>query len=831
MEHLLQGLLKAKSSSELFYSSLNLIYKKYKPNHCFIADTNRDDSIAYTNCYLQEGRLVENFSYPLLETPCDIALKGLSNYCFYSSDIQKKFPKDIALEVLGAQAYIGLPLTARNGERVGLVVMLYDRAMPNLELDNQLIEQLGYILGQELYQNKLNQNNQRLIRQFEHVESLSDLGFFQWDIQRQTFEFSPNFWRVLAVDPYQLPSLEFLFSTYIFADSERASEYIATVLSNLDNPSVAIVSKDESPVNKHLKLICHNNFDEQGVLTSIEWVIQNITLHQELTHEFNMACEALNQSNDAILITDAENKIVQLNDRVEELTGYCREELMGKNPSLFSSGLQEPDFYKKMWADLESNGRWEGELWNKTCHGTIFPERLSIATLKDENRAISHYIAVFRDITRRKNNEKKIEQYQKYEFVTGLKNRQIFIQDIEDRLLSGEKISVALFDIKGFSLINQIHGDEIGDQLLSSVAERLGQVMGEQCIAACRYGSDEFAIIIDEMPIEYVLSLCKDIRRELLVSYSILGRTISIGWNVGVSTTLNNVSEANPMMQAKLALEKSKIRDGQPVVYTSELEDQSVRRLKLKVALEAAIKEKHIQVYYQPIYHTESKVVKKFEALARWKHGNEYISPFEFIGIAEEYDLIIPLGRCILDQACADLVTLHNQGYTDTVFSINRSIKELNAVELQHNSIIEVLNHYQLPVSAIVVEITESVSLDDNPIAKQVIDKLKQSGIKLAIDDFGTGYASFGNLLSQELDYLKIDRSFIKDIMHDKGCSILTQTAISLAEKLDLDVIAEGVETESQLTLLKGLGCKFVQGYFLGKPAPFQDIYRHLPSL
>ncbi|WP_219222328.1 bifunctional diguanylate cyclase/phosphodiesterase [Vibrio sp. T187] len=827
MQQLLEQLIESQSTSDLFIKSLQLLHDKYQPNHCFIADTSNKDLVAYTQCYFHEGKLAKNFAYRLHGTPCDIALSSQDEYCFFPAEIQSAYPQDQALIDLGAQAYIGLPLTARNGERVGLIVMLYDQDMSGLALDKKWLKLLGYIVGQELYQNKINLKNAQLVRQFRQVETLSDMGFFGWDLQKKAFEFSPNFWRVMGIESESIGSLEELLSKYIFKSEDQFLDYCSRLFANNDMPETEFISKRQSPINKYIKITCHNVKDQQGTVIYVEGTVQNITEHKELAHEFNIASEALNQSNDAILVTDKYNKIIQVNKRVEEFTGYTKAELVGKTPSILSSGLQSPDFYKEMWQSIEDSGAWEGELWNQNKNGTIYPERLAISTLKDESQDVSHYIAVFRDITRRKHNEQRIKEFEKYESVTGLTKRPIFIKDVESSLSQGKPLALALFDIKGFSLINQSYGDELGDKLLLSVANRLEMVLGDRYMA-CRYGSDEFAVALDVTTNEEVVARCEDIRRELMIGYQVAGHTITLEWSVGMSSFLTSANETNPMMQAKLALEQSKTVQGRPTLFTAELENQVARRLKLKVALEAAIQSDALEVHYQPIYNTETGLATKFEALARWKTESGYISPFEFISVAEEYNLIVPLGRCILEQACRDLKTLYQQGHTDVVFSINRSIKELNAIELQQNSIVAMLEKYGLPTSSIVIEITESISLDDNPIAKEVLDQLKNSGVKLAIDDFGTGYASFANLISQELDYLKVDRSFITNVSTDKSCMVLTQTAISLADKLELDVIAEGVETQCQLELLKSLGCKFVQGYFLGKPQAFEQIYRHL---
>lgn len=827
MEHLLQGLIDAKSSSELFLNSLNLLYKKYRPNHCFLADTSCGDALAYTKCYLQNGKLAENFSYSLQGTPCDIALSSDDGHCFYPNGIQKVFPDDQALIDLEAHAYIGVPLTARNGERVGLIVMLFDKDMPDLVLDDEWLNHLGFLVGQELYQRKLNKKNEQLIRQFSHVEAITNIGFFSWDFGSQSFEFSPNFWSVVGTDPQPISNLPELFSRFIFKLEHEHLDFATKVLANLSNPNATFVSKNKSPINKHIKLICHNVVNEHGQITNVEGIVQNITEHTELTREFHIAKQALNQSHDAIVITDRDNQITHVNSKVEELTGYSQSDLIGESPDIFSSGLQSAEFYQQMWAELENNGRWEGELWNRKKTGTIYPELLSISTLLDEHQDVSHYIGVFKDLSQRKNNEKQIERFQKYEFVTGLTKRQFFIQEVEDRIQRELQVSVALFDIKGFSHINQNYGDEYGDKLLSAVASRLEMILSDECLA-CRYGSDEFAISIQGGSDTAVLELCDSIKQDLLTGYQVGGHTINVDWAVGVSSMSELTQKTNPMMQAKLALDKSKEAQGRPVLFTSTLENQALRKIKLKKELEAAIEANSLEVHYQPIYNTDEESISKFEALARWKTDAGYISPFEFIAIAEEYNLIAGLGRCVLEIACRDLRRLYDQGYTDVVFSVNRSIKELNTKELHHSSVNELLNKYDLPTTAIVIEITESISLDDNPVAKQVLDQLKQSGIKLAIDDFGTGYASFVNLIDQDLDYLKVDRSFIKNLSTDKNSMILTKTAINLANQLDLDVIAEGVETRCQLNLLKSLGCQFVQGYYLGKPAPFDEIYTHL---
>lgn len=822
MEHALQKIIASKSSEELLLSSLKLIHSLFAPNHCFVADVNNQEQFAYTQCYLNEGKLGDNFAYDLSDTPCFLALRSENSFCFHSSDVQRTYPKDQALVDLGADAYFGLPLTARNGKRVGLLVMLFDEVQGDVNFDTDWMNYLGYILGQELYQKKINSENELLVRQFHNVESLTNLGFFVWDVRTRSFEFSPNLWAVLEATPENDLTLESLLTKYLFSSESQYVEFVSALYANNKHQTLMFIDKCESPIGKDIKLTCNNVSDAKGNLTHIEGIVQNVTDQTTLVQEHTILNQALKQSNEAIVVTDRSNTIIQVNSKLKELSGYSESDLLGQKPSIFSAGLQSRDFYNKMWRSLKKEGRWEGELWNKNKRGATYPERLSISTLKDDNGQVTHYIGVYGDIARRmtsfdSNSDDGVK----------LLERQDFIRSVERDRAQDICVSVALFDIKGFSYINQTYGDQIGDQVLAIAIKRIEDSLCEDCFA-CRYGSDEFAVAYRHENSDDVAQFFQHIREALSLSYVITNRVLTVDWSTGVSSVQVCSENTNVLMQAKLALEKSKLNEGRTVVFSSGLASQVARRLTLKSALIEAINSNALEVHYQPIYDTKMDRATKFEALTRWKLDDEYVPPVEFISVAEEYDLIESLGLCVLKQACVDLKTLYNQGHTDIVFSINRSIKELSIRELQKSSVETQLKKHSLPTSSIVIEITESIALDENPVAKQVLDKLKKNGVKLAIDDFGTGYASFGNLISQDLDYLKIDRSFIQNLPQDRSSLILTETAINLANKLELDVIAEGVETKEQLDLLISFGCQFVQGYFLGKPAPFKDIYHHI---
>jgi len=533
-------------------------------------------------------------------------------------------------------------------------------------------------------------------------------------------------------------------------------------------------------------------------------------------------------TSEAVMITNNLNRIIFVNKAMLEITGYSRAELIDQNPNILSSGRQSSEFYNDMWKILSTTDHWRGELWNKRKNGKVYPEELSVNIVRNEEGDISHYVAIFRDISQWKKTEEELRFYAECEPLTGLINRRVFNERLSHQLAlvtDDDEISVLFIDLDDFKLINDIYGHEIGDLLLRTVAERLSDTISEND-SLCRYGGDEFTIMLTNTNLEKTKKVAKKIQDSFQKFFKLKDHITEVTASIGVAMYPETEASSKLLLRhANYAMRyaKNKGRNGISF-HDTDLQRTYQKKLDLKERLKAALKENKLQVYYQPIVDIKLNRVSKFEALLRWPDGKgAFISPGEFIPIAEEFGLIHKIGRFVCRQACQDLNAIHQLGYDYISISINRSINEFIREELEHNTIASIVKAAGVPYKSIIIEITESTAMSDNYYAKHALTELRRKGIKIALDDFCTGYSSLNYLIDYEIDIIKIDRSFINLIAKDTKSRILTSAVIDLAAKLGIEVIAEGVENETQLAFLRKNHCYSIQGFYYSPALPISD--------
>lgn len=551
-----------------------------------------------------------------------------------------------------------------------------------------------------------------------------------------------------------------------------------------------------------------------------------LTNYKNLSKQLNLANVAFNHASDAILISDKNNRIISVNNALEKITGYQTSELIGQNPNIFSSGQHDTYFYAQMWKSLKQHGQWKGEVFNKRKNNEVYPEELALNTVRDKNGEICNYIAIFRDISQWKASEKKLKFYANNEPLTGLYNRRYFYHQIEQQIShahrNNEYFSIAMLNIDRFSEINNIHGQAIGDKLLKKIARRLNKIIRVED-SICRYDGDEFCILLPNTNAKGTEIVCQKIQKKLHIPFIIGNLCLIITTSIGIAQYSMSGKDATALLRnAGYALQHIKENGRDGITFHNEtLQAHYLKKIIIKEKLKNALNQQKLQVYYQPIIELTHQKITKFEALVRWQDEDSFISPEIFIPIAEEYDLIHLVGQFVLEQACTELKKLHNLGFNNISFSINRSICEFQQNTSENKAIDKIISAAGLPHSAIVIEITESVAMSASSATSNIISSLKEKGIKIALDDFCTGFSSLSYLIEYNADFIKIDKSFIDKIVTDKNSQILISTLIILANKLNMCVIAEGVETVEQQQLLAEYGCHFIQGYYYSPAVPF----------
>ena len=596
-----------------------------------------------------------------------------------------------------------------------------------------------------------------------------------------------------------------------------------------------------------MALLNFNTSLEQEMRSSFQQHSPFATRHIQLNHVYYRQFQIepslyqcfFEHSSDAMLIADADCKILHVNPAFVAITGYSLEESIGQTPHLLSSGVHHDSFYDQLWESLNQKGYWRGELVNKHKNGDLFSIWQRINVIEDDNRQVLYYISAFSDISIIKNTERKLWQMAHLDSLSGLANRALFeqrlLQEIFAAKRSGQFGAVIFLDLDDFKKINDGLGHRCGDLLLQEVAKRLQTNLRTEDTVA-RLGGDEFVILLSGLT-HYLDdaektagSLAQKMLDTLLQTYLIDGQELQISASLGItlfSTALDESTE-KLLRQADIAMYAAKTEGKSTFCfYHPDILEQANKRLNIETELRFALQNDQIVLFYQPQYNPAHRLLG-FEALVRWQHPEKgVISPADFLPVAEETGIIIELGEHLLYMACRQLAAWHSQGFDVPHLAINISPVQFNHFSFV-DSVISALELTGVNPPAVMLEITENLIIKD---INEVIEKmrlLKQRGIRFSIDDFGTGYSSLAYLQRMPIDQLKIDRSFVQDITHNENDAAIVNAIIAMAGSLKLDIIAEGVETPEQIAYLADCGCNAFQGYWFSRPLPGAEVLSKL---
>lgn len=554
------------------------------------------------------------------------------------------------------------------------------------------------------------------------------------------------------------------------------------------------------------------------------------TRRQRDEEQLRIAAAAF-ESQEGIFVTDTDNTILRVNRAFSTITGYSEAEAIGQTPHLLSSGKHPQAFYDEMWRQLQSCSFWSGEIWNRRKSGDIYPEWLTITAVKDVQNHTSHYVATLTDITQRKHAEEEIRNLAYYDPLTHLPNRRLLQERLQQAIGSagrrGNEGALLFIDLDNFKTLNDTLGHDMGDLLLQDVAQRLNHCVREEDTVA-RLGGDEFVVLLPNLSKDrdeaatLAQRLGERIRLALNAPYDLAGNDYHSTPSIGIAMFADGQHNSDELMKrADLALYSAKAAGRNAAhFFDPQMQKTLSERASLEATLRQAVADEQLCLLYQPQVDQFGNIYGA-EVLLRWQHPSlGLLSPDRFIALAEETGLILPIGQWVLEQACLQLQLFsQHPAMADLTLSVNISIKQLQQADFTRQ-VQSILAATGAPPQQLVLELTESGLVDDIEASTRKMAALRQAGVQFALDDFGTGYSSLAYLGKLPLDQLKIDQSFVRNLTHDQHDAAIVSTIIVLARTLNLNVLAEGVETEEQLSLLRRQGCSHYQGYLFSQPQP-----------
>ncbi|MFA6015592.1 MAG: EAL domain-containing protein [Gallionellaceae bacterium] len=565
-------------------------------------------------------------------------------------------------------------------------------------------------------------------------------------------------------------------------------------------------------------------------------LVQEIAEHKTARAELLLAETVYQSSAQGIVVADQNNHILSVNPAFSFITGFSAEEVIGLKPGFNSAGYHDADFYKEMWRAIQEDGLWAGEIWDRRKNGESFSQWLTISVVRDEAGEISRFIGVFTDNTEQKQAQEKISFHANYDELTKLPNRRLFQDRLQLEIKKSNRadaqLALLFIDLDNFKEVNDSLGHEQGDQLLRETAQRLRDCVRETDTVA-RLGGDEFTIILPGVKTSgEVENIAQKIIQSLTFPFTLGEHFGYVSASIGITiypqdgdssmTLLKNADQA--MYEAK-HLGKNRFS-----YFTSAMQQASVQRLQLTNEMREALQNGQFEMYFQPIHDAASGKVTKAEALIRWHHPERgFVSPAAFIPLAEEVGLISEIGEFAFTSSVRRLQEWATQLSVPMNISVNLSPRQISG-KTDFEAWIETLRKAGISTESITLEITEGSLLDESLEVQRNLRRLRDAGFGIAIDDFGTGYSSLSYLKKLDVDFLKVDQSFVRDLVTDTNDRAMVEAIIVMAHKLGIKVIAEGCETAEVLEVLMQAGCDLVQGYYYAKPMPAHDFVRYVKN-
>ncbi|HJU26767.1 MAG TPA: EAL domain-containing protein, partial [Rhodanobacteraceae bacterium] len=629
-------------------------------------------------------------------------------------------------------------------------------------------------------------------------------------------------WRNFAVHPDDLERVEQALAEHVVGDSDHFEAEHR--LLNARGEWVWVISRG--------KIV---ERDDTGRPLRICGTARDIGALRAAERDRRIAAEVIRSMSEAVTVTDLNFRFVSVNSAFTRMTGYAEEEVLGRDASLLNCRQHAPEIYTQLRRALSESGHWRGELWQRRKDGEEFLSWVELNEVRDERGERTHLVGVLTDITDRKRVEQELRYLANYDTLTGLPNRTLLGERLGHAIINARrgnhKIAVLFLDLDRFKHVNDSMGHAAGDRMLKAAGARLRQVVRERDTVA-RLGGDEFTVILEEI---VDVRDAEDMAQRLIEAFQTpLGmgsaQDVVISPSIGIALYPDHGQVPTDLLKyADTAMYQAKERGRNTwAVYHAHMDTMARDRARMMAALRRALERGEFGLVYQPKLSLESGNITGVEALLRWRSvelGD--VPPAVFIPLAEEIGLINEIGEFVLTTACADLKVFREAGLRGLSMAVNLSAAQLERPELTR-SICEIMAENDVAPDQLELELTESMVMANAEQSVRILGELKAIGVKLAIDDFGTGYSSLAYLKRLPIDTLKVDKEFVGDVTIDPDDAAITATIITMAHSLQLDVVAEGVETDAQLAFLRSQHCDAIQGHWLSMPMPAEACLRFI---
>ena len=709
----------------------------------------------------------------------------------------------------------------------------------------QLVGFLRDITERKQREQVLRDSQRRLVQ----AQAIAKVGNWSYEVADRAIEWSDELWHIYGRTPH---SVELTYESVVSWIREDFRDYHNDCMRRMLELGPGETVKDfvyclvrPDGEQSWVEVFMEVEFGTQGKPLRFLGVVKDITEQRAVELELRRAANVFSHATEGIMITDPDGTIIEVNAAFARITGYSRAEALRQNPRILQSGRQNKEFYLAMWRDLLAAGHWSGEIWNKRKTGEIYPEFLNIAAVKDAKANTLQYVAIFSDISDRKHSEELVQQLAYYDPLTGLANRLLLSDRATQAMLASKRTghhgALLLLDLDNFKSLNDNYGHGAGDLLLMEVALRLKSCVRE-VDAVARFGGDEFVVLLidlaqDEVTAKeqavvlaekirgllaapYVLTLAADADRDQQVIEHHCTASLGVALFLGMA-----VSEEESLKRADIAMYQAKNSGRNTVCFFDTLmQVESTSHVIFENDIRKAVLDKQFRVYYQAQVARNSEVTG-VEALLRWQHpARGWVSPAEFIPMAEKTGLILPLGLWVLETACTQLARWAKQAATaNLTMAVNVTARQFQQGDFV-KQLIAVLERTGANPRQLKLELTESVLITDVESVIVKMNLLNAKGISFSLDDFGTGYSSLSYLKRLPLSQLKIAQNFVRDILIDPNDMGIARMVIALADSMGLTTIAEGVETEAQRDFLAMLGCTRYQGFLFCSPMPIGEF-------